>query len=100
MEQFAALVTGPLGALALSTAILWWLAGEIVPVLKSYFEGHNDKLGKLVDALEKTVDAHEKDRETFTQTIAGITQRLDKVEDDVNLIKDRIVSQNKKESGS
>lgn len=94
MEQFAALVTGPLGALALSVGILWWLANRILPVLTRYFDGHNEKLGKLVDALEKTVDTHEKDRETFTQTIAGITQRLDAVEDKVEIIHKKIVSQN------
>lgn len=97
MEQIATLVTGPLGALVLSVGILWWLANKILPVLTRYFDGHNEKLSKLVDALEKTVDAHEKDRETFTQTIAGITQRLDKVEDDVNLIKNRIVVQKSRE---
>ena len=97
MESMIATITGPLGALVLSSAILWWLAGEILPVLKHYLENQNEKLGKLVDALEKTVDAHEEDRKVFTETIAGITRRLDKVEDDVNLIKDRIVSQKSRE---
>jgi hypothetical protein len=90
MEQFATLITGPLGALVLSVGILWWLANKMLPILQKYFDGHNEKLGKLVDALEKTVDAHEKDRETFTQTIAGITQRLDKVEKDVEFIAGKI----------
>ena len=92
--ELVGLVTGPLGALALSVGILWWLANRILPVLTKYFDGHNEKLGKLVDALEKTVDAHEKDRETFTQTIAGITTRLDVVEGKVELICNKIVSQN------
>lgn len=97
MEALIGMVTGPLGALALSVGILWWLANKILPILQKYFDGHNEKLGKLVDALEKTVDAHEEDRKVFTETIAGITQRLDKVEDDVNLIKDKIVSQKSRE---
>lgn len=98
MEQFVVLVTGPLGALVLSVGILWWLANRMLPVLQNYFDGHNEKLGKLVTALEKTVDAHEKDRETFTQTITGITQRLDKVEVEVTLIHDKLVSHKSQES--
>ena len=97
MEAVINMVTGPLGALALSVGILWWLANKIVPVIEKYLTDQNVKLGGLVSALEKTVDAHEKDRETFTQTIAGITRRLDKVEDDVNLIKDRVVVQKSRE---
>ena len=92
--ELVGLVTGPLGALALSVGILWWLANRVLPVLTKYFDGHNEKLGQLVSALEKTVDAHEKDRETFTQTIAGITQRLDVVEGKVEFICNKIVSQN------
>ena len=91
MEAFIAAVTGPLGALALSVGILWWLAKKIVPVIERYLSDQNAKLSDLVRALEKTVDAHEKDRETFTQTIAGITQRLDKVEGDIILIKNKVV---------
>ena len=97
MESLISTVTGPLGALVLSCAILWWLAGEILPVLKHYLENQNEKLGKLVDALEKTVDAHEEDRKVFTETIAGITQRLDKVEKDVDLIKDSVMSHRSRE---
>lgn len=93
MEQLVVLVTGPLGALVLSVAILMWLAREIVPALKKYLEGNNEKLGKLVTALERTVDTHEKDRKTFTETIAEITQRLDSVEDKVQHIHSKIVSQ-------
>jgi ABC-type transporter Mla subunit MlaD len=92
--EMLSLITGPLGALALSVGILWWLANRILPVLTKYFDGHNEKLGQLVSALEKTVDAHEKDRETFTQTIAGITQRLVAVEDKVETIHKKLVSQN------
>ncbi len=92
--ELVGLLTGPLGALALSVGILWWLANRILPVLTKYFDGHNEKLGKLVDALEKTVDAHEEDRQLFAQTIAGITQRLDVVEGKVELIHKKIVTQN------
>jgi ABC-type transporter Mla subunit MlaD len=84
-------ITGPLGALALSTAILYWLATKVVPILQAYLEGQNEKLHDLVRALEKTVDSHEADRKTFESAISGLTQRLDNVEDDVRVIKQKIV---------
>ena len=84
------MITGPLGALVLSTAILYWLANKIVPILQKYLEGQNEKFGDLVKALEKTVDSHEADRRTFEAAIAGLTQRLDNVEDDVKQIKEKI----------
>jgi len=92
MEGLVALVTGPFGALALAVGILWWLANKMLPVLQAYFDGHNEKLGKLVVALEKTVDTHEKDRETFTETIAGITKRIEAVEDKVEIIHKKLTS--------
>ena len=84
------MITGPLGALVLSTAILYWLANKIVPILQKYLEGQNEKFGDLVKALEKTVDSHEADRRTFEAAISGLTQRLDNVEDDVRHIKEKI----------
>jgi len=83
-------VTGPLGALALSTAILYWLATKVFPILQAYLEGQNEKLHDLVKALEKTVDSHEADRKTFESAIYGLTQRLDNVEDDVRTIKQKL----------
>jgi len=90
MEQLVAAVSGPFGALALSVAILWWLATKVVPVLQKYLEGQNEKLGALVAALEKTVDAHEADRKTFEASIAGLTTRMDKVETDVHHIRSKL----------
>lgn len=90
MEQFITTVSGPLGALALSVAILWWLANKIVPVLQTYLEGQNARLGDLVKAIEKTVAAHEADRDAFETSIAGLAGRLDKVETDVHHIRSRL----------
>lgn len=90
MEQFITAVSGPLGALALSVAILWWLANKIVPVLQKYLEGQNEKLGALIKALEKTVEAHEADRDAFENSIAGLVTRIDKVETDVHHIRSRL----------
>jgi len=91
MEQFVALATGPLGALALSVGILWWLANRVLPVLTKYFDGHNEKLGQLVSALEKTVDAHEADRLLFTDSLKSLSSRVEKVEDTVSLIAKKIL---------
>lgn len=92
MEALVGMATGPLGALALSVAILWWLANKVVPVMERYLTGQNEKIGKLVSALETTVSEHVKDREAFEDAIATISQRLDKVEQDVDTIKAKVVS--------
>lgn len=84
-------VTGPFGALILSTGILYWLASRVLPILQKYLEDQNAKLHDLVRALEKTVDSHEADRKTFEAAISGLSHRLDTVEDDVKIIKDKIV---------
>lgn len=90
MEQLITAVSGPFGALALSVAILWWLAQRVVPILQKYLEGQNQRLHEMVKALEKTVDAHEADRKTFEASIAGLNFRIDKVEGDVNHIRSRL----------
>jgi len=90
MEAFITTVSGPLGALALSVAILWWLANRIVPVMQSYLEKQNDRLGDLVGAIEKTVTAHEADRKTFEKALGNLSSRLGKVEEDLTIIKDKL----------
>ena len=90
MEGLITAVTGPLGALALSVAILWWLAKMVVPVLKAYLDTQNEKLGGLVSAVEKTVAAHVEDRKVFEQAIANLTTRVDKIEGDVHQIRSKI----------
>ncbi len=90
MEQLIATVTGPLGALALSVAILWWLANRVVPVLQKYLESQSERLHELVLALNRTIDAHEKDRQTFEKSIENINGRIDKVEAVVEKIQGRM----------
>jgi hypothetical protein len=90
MEGLIAAVTGPLGALALSVAILVWLAKMVVPVLKAYLDTQNEKLGGLVAAVEKTVNAHVEDRKVFEQAIANLTTRVDKIEGDVHHIRSKL----------
>ena len=91
MEAFITAVTGPLGALALSVGILYWLASQVVPVLKSYLESQAAELKHMVTALQKTVDAHELDRKTFEAALSQLDSRLDRVETDIHAIKNKIV---------
>lgn len=83
-------ITGPFGALLLSIAILYWIANKALPILQRYLEDQNEKFGDLVKALEKTVNSHEADRRTFEAAITNLTTRLDKVEDDIKVIKDKV----------
>jgi hypothetical protein len=83
MEGLIAAVTGPLGALALSVAILVYLAKAIVPMLKAYFDAQTAQLASLVQALEKTVAAHEADRSAFERSIERLGSRLEKVETEI-----------------
>lgn len=92
MDKFIAAVTGPLGALALSVAILVWLAKQIVPMLKAYLESQSQGLKDMVHALQKTVDAHEADRKTFEAALSQLDSRLDRVETDIHAIKNKIVA--------
>jgi hypothetical protein len=91
VEQIIAAITGPLGALALSVAILYWLATQLVPVLKSYLEAQSKGLHDMVLALQKTIDAHEQDRKTFEAALSQLDSRLDRVETDIHAIKTKIV---------
>ena len=92
LETFVAAVTGPLGALALSVCILWWLATRLVPVLQAYLESQATSLKNMVTALEKTVAAHERDRKMFEAAISQLDNRLDRVESDIHAIKTKITA--------
>jgi len=92
MEAFITAVTGPLGALALAVGILWWLASQIVPVLKSYLESQSAELKHMVTALQKTVESHDADRKTFEAALSQIDARLDRVESDIHTIKNKLTA--------
>ena len=92
MEAVITAVTGPLGALALSVGILWWLATKLVPVFQAYLEAQATSLKSMVTALEKTVAAHERDRKMFEAAISQLDTRLDRVESDIHTIKNKITA--------
>jgi len=92
MDEFIKAVTGPLGALALSVGILYWLASKVVPVLQRYLENQSVELKHMVQALQQTVNAHEQDRKTFEAALSQLDSRLDRVETDIHAIKNKIVA--------
>ena len=91
MDEVIKAFTGPFGALALSVGILYWLATQILPMMKAYLESQSKGLGDMVVALQKTVDAHEADRKTFEAALSSLDARLDRVETDIHAIKNKIV---------
>ena len=84
------LITGPAGALVITVCILFYLAKTLVPMLKEYLTQQNKNLAELVKALEKTVDEHAKDRITFESAISNLSVRIEKVEHDVEIIKEKV----------
>lgn len=89
-EQVINALTGPFSALVLSVAILYWVANKALPIIQKYLEDQNHKLGEMVKALEKTVESHEADRHVFESAITKLSRRLDKVEDDISEIKEKL----------
>jgi len=89
-EQIINALTGPFSALVLSVAILYWVANKALPIVQKYLEDQNHKLGEMVKALEKTVESHEADRHVFESAITKLSRRLDRVEEDVSVIKEKL----------
>jgi len=89
-QTLMTLITGPAGGLVLCVTILVYLAKNLVPMLKEYLSEQNKTLKCLVEALNKTVDEHAKDRTTFESAISTLSQRLEKVEEDVQVIKEKM----------
>lgn len=91
MEEYIVnALTGPFSALVLSVAILYWIANKALPIVQKYLEEQNHKLGEMVKALEKTVESHEADRHVFETAITKLSRRLDRVEEDVSEIKEKL----------
>lgn len=89
-QEVIALITGPTGALTLAVGALVWLARTVVPILKTYLTEQNKSLSELVRALELTVQEHAKDRHTFESAISNLSVRIEKVEKDVEIIKEKV----------
>jgi len=89
--EIVSLVTGPLGALALSVGLIVWMGKVLLPVLRDYLEKQSLHLGNLVEALNKTVAEHSKDRDAFAAGLLQLSVRLEKVETVVDGIAKKIL---------
>lgn len=67
-DTLISLVTGPLGALALSVGIIYWLASRIVPIFEKYLENQNARMHELVKGFEQLLVA----QHMHTQTLNDV----------------------------
>jgi uncharacterized coiled-coil protein SlyX len=89
--EIVSLVTGPLGALALSVGLIVWMGKVLLPVLRDYLEKQSAHLGELIAALNRTVAAHEQDRDAFTTSLLKLSVRVEKVETTLDSIAKKIL---------
>jgi hypothetical protein len=93
-EELLQLILGPFGALATMAVVLFGIYNMVVkhllPLTKSALDRH-------LSQVETIIEEHKKDRELYRESILIITQRLDKVEDDVAYIKGKLDGKEEKE---
>ena len=83
-ETLAELILGPFGALATMACVVW---GSYNMVVKHLLPLVRIGLDRHLSQVETMLEEHKKDRELYRESILFITQRLDKVEDDLSYIK-------------
>ena len=86
-EELLALIMGPFGALVVLSAVLIGIYNLVVKHLLPLVRGGLDKHLSQIDTM---LEQHKADRELYRESILFITQRLDKVEDDVAYIKGKL----------
>ena len=93
-EELLALIMGPFGALVVLSAVLLGIYNLVVKHLLPVVRGGLDR---HLSQVETMLEEHKKDRELYRESILIITQRLDKVEDDVSYIKGKLDGKEEKE---
>jgi len=93
-EELLALIMGPFGALVVLSAVLVGIYNLVVKHLLPVVRGGLDR---HLSQVETMLEEHKKDRELYRESILFITQRLDKVEDDVSYIKGKLDGKEEKE---
>ena len=93
-EELLALIMGPFGALVVLSAVLLGIYNLVVKHLLPVVRGGLDR---HLSQVETMLEEHKKDRELYRESILFITQRLDKVEDDVSYIKGKLDGKEEKE---
>ena len=79
-EEILQLVLGPFGALATMAVVLYGIYNMVVKHILPLVRGGLDRHLSQIDEM---LEQHKADRELYRESILFITQRLDKVEDDV-----------------
>lgn len=93
-EEVLQLIMGPFGALATMAVVLFGIYNMVVKHLLPLVRGGLDRHLSQIDTM---LEQHKKDRELYRESILFITQRLDKVEDDVAYIKGKLDGKEEKE---
>ena len=93
-EELLTLIMGPFGALVVLSAVLIGIYNLVVKHLLPVVRGGLDR---HLSQVETMLEEHKKDRELYRESILFITQRLDKVEDDVSYIKGKLDGKEEKE---
>jgi hypothetical protein len=81
------LIAGPTGGMVVAALVLYGgyklVVSHLVPLAKSWIEQHFKHIDNLMEE-------HKKDREVFQEAILHLTGRLDKIEGDVQEIKEKL----------
>lgn len=86
-EETLQLILGPFGALATMAVVLYGIYSLVV---KHLLPLATHGLDRHLSQIDQMLEQHKQDRELYRESILFITQRLDKVEDDVSYIKGKI----------
>tara|TARA_A100001201_G_C3958367_1_gene161857 strand:- start:172 stop:441 length:270 start_codon:yes stop_codon:yes gene_type:complete len=87
METVLEYIAGPTGGMVVAALVLYGgyklAVSHLIPLAKSWIDKHFEHIDELMDE-------HKKDREVFQEAILHLTGRLDKIEGDVESIKEKL----------
>jgi esterase/lipase len=84
VETLIAAALGPFGALAIMMLVLYgvwkFVTTQAFPLAQKYVENQQENIKEILKE-------HKKDREVFESTIASLSKRQERVEEDIDAIK-------------
>ena len=87
METVLEYIAGPTGGMVVAALTMYGgyklAVSHLIPLAKSWIEQHFRHIDELMGE-------HKKDREVFQEAILHLTGRLDKIEGDVESIKEKL----------
>lgn len=87
METVLEYIAGPTGGMVVAALVLYGgyklVVVHLLPLAKAWIEQHFHHIDELMEE-------HKKDREVFQEAIHHLTGRLDKIEGDVQEIKEKL----------